>query len=67
MSGFEIFRDLSGQFRWRLYDDKHVALAASARGYANRIECEHAIEFVRQVAPTAPAADAAREFKRSND
>ena len=60
MVEFELHRDLTGQFRWRLYSGDDV-VACSGRGFANRIECELAIEKLRQIVVEAPVAKAPQQ------
>lgn len=51
---FEIYRDNSGEFRWRLRRRDGVIAADGARGYASRQDCEEDLRWVRQNAANAP-------------
>lgn len=66
MVEFEVHRDLTGQFRWRLYAGDDV-VACSGHGFANRIECELAIEKLRQLVAGASVASRAREATEAGD
>lgn len=43
---FQLYRDTSGYWRWRLRAANHEPLA-SGEGYVNRSDCLHAIELVK--------------------
>ena len=47
---FELYRDASGEWRWRLRVPNGNVIADSAEGYARREDCEHGIALVRQSA-----------------
>jgi uncharacterized protein len=47
---FEIFRDGSGQWRWRLRTRNGNVIADSAESYVHRSDCEHGIALVKQSA-----------------
>jgi len=66
MVKFEVHRDLTGQFRWRLYAGNEV-VACSGHGFANRIECELAIEKLRQLVAEASVASYPQEASESGD
>lgn len=39
-TGFSIYKDKRGKFRWRVVDpDNHKILGSSSQGYFNRHEC----------------------------
>ncbi len=44
---FELYRDSSGEWRWRLRVDNGNVIADSGEGYARREDCEHGIALVR--------------------
>lgn len=44
---FQVFPDVSGQWRWRLRAANHVIIAVSGEGYINRNDCLHAIDLVK--------------------
>ncbi|GBU18102.1 MULTISPECIES: DUF1508 domain-containing protein [Methylobacterium] len=53
---FELYRDASGHWRWRLRVQNGNVVADSAEGYANRADCEHGIALVKRSAD-APVVD----------
>lgn len=53
---FELYRDSSGHWRWRLRVQNGNVVADSAEGYVRREDCEHGIALVRQSAD-APTVD----------
>lgn len=44
---FELYRDASGHWRWRLRVQNGNIVADSAEGYARREDCEHGITLVK--------------------
>ncbi len=50
---FQIFKDQSGEYRWRLRADNNEIIADSAEGYVKKSDCEHGVELVKQKAPEA--------------
>lgn len=44
---FELYREASGQWRWRLRHQNGQVIADSAEGYARREDCEHGIALVK--------------------
>lgn len=57
MGEFEIYRDDGGEYRWRLQADDNRIIAGSAEGYFSKSDCEHGIDLVKQLAPSAPIND----------
>ncbi|MCA9732664.1 DUF1508 domain-containing protein [candidate division KSB1 bacterium] len=53
MLKFEIFKDVSNQYRWRLRANNYKIIATSGEGYHNRSDCEYAINLVKQNAASA--------------
>jgi uncharacterized protein YegP (UPF0339 family) len=49
---FEIYRDGSGEYRWRLRADNNEVLAS-------RDDCEHAVELIEEQALQVQITDAA--------
>lgn len=47
---FEMYRDSTGEWRWRLRARNGEVVADSGEGYKRREDCEHGIELVRQSA-----------------
>jgi uncharacterized protein len=55
---FEIYRDGSGEYRWRFRADNNEVVA-SGEGYSSRDDCEHAVQVIKDQAPKAEVTDAA--------
>lgn len=53
---FEIFKDASGQFRWRLRAPNGEPIAAS-EAYTSKDACEDGIKSVQKYAPIAKIHD----------
>jgi Uncharacterized conserved protein len=52
-AAFEIYRDESGGFRWRLQTEEGGVLANSGSTYPSRAACRRAIDRVRDLSPEA--------------
>lgn len=50
---FELYRDASGEWRWRLRTTNGDVIADSAEGYSRRTDCEHGIALVKGSAEAA--------------
>lgn len=50
---FELYRDASGGWRWRLRVQNGNVIADSGEGYARREDCEHGIALVKESAAAA--------------
>lgn len=48
---FELYKDVSDEYRWRLRADNYKIIATSGEGYINKSDCEHGIELVKRQAP----------------
>jgi len=58
---FEIYSDLRGEYRWRLWlGDGTDKIADSAASYTNRNECEQAIGLVQSTNQLTPVEDKTR-------
>jgi uncharacterized protein YegP (UPF0339 family) len=53
MSAFFIYRDDSGEYRWRLRDDNHEIIAVSGEGYVTEYGAERALDNVKAEVPKA--------------
>jgi uncharacterized protein YegP (UPF0339 family) len=53
---FELYKDHTGDWRWRLRAQNGNVVADSAEGYRNRADCERGIALVRDSA-AAPVVD----------
>ena len=57
MAQFEIYRDNSDKYRWRLRADNGNIVADSGQGYSRRADCENGIEHVKDQAAGADIVD----------
>ncbi len=57
MAKFQIFTDRAGEYRWRLRTDNNEIIADSAEGYKAKSDCEHGVDLVKKLAPTAEVQD----------
>ncbi len=57
MAKFQIFTDRAGEFRWRLRANNNEIIADSAEGYKRKADCEHGVDLVKQLSPTAEVQD----------
>jgi uncharacterized protein YegP (UPF0339 family) len=57
MATFEIFKDKSGEFRWRLKASNGKIIADSGEGYAAKEDCQHGIDLVKKDAAAAKVKD----------
>ncbi len=57
MAKFQIFSDRAGEYRWRLRANNNEIIADSSEGYIAKSDCEHGIDLVKQLAPTAEVQD----------
>ena len=53
---FEVYPDVSGQWRWRLWSANNRIIATSGEGYINKSDCLSAIALVKQ-AHNAPVIE----------
>ena len=44
---FQIYRDVSNEWRWRLRAANHHTIAVSSEGYSNKSDCIHSIDLVK--------------------
>jgi uncharacterized protein len=54
---FRVFRDVRGEYRWRLRAANNEIIADSAEGYTTKTKCLEGIAFVKRDAPDAPVYD----------
>lgn len=57
MAQFELYKDASGEYRWRFRAYNYKIIATSSEGYINKSDFEHGIEIVKQQAPGAKIED----------
>ena len=58
---FEVYKDKSGGYRWRLRATNTQILAVAAQGYSDRRSCVSAIESVKRDVADAPVVDEPQE------
>jgi uncharacterized protein len=56
LADFEIYRDESGQYRWRFRADNNEVVAAG-EGYRSKDNCEHAVQLIKEQGPQAEVTD----------
>jgi uncharacterized protein YegP (UPF0339 family) len=56
-TGFEVYRDAAGEWRWRLVHENGNILATSGEGYASRQKARQGIDSVRENAADADIED----------
>ena len=54
VSYFYIYKDSSGEWRWRFVASNSKTIAISSEGYRNLTDCEHSIKLVQADARMAP-------------
>ena len=54
---FEIYKDKSGEFRWRLIHTNGQMIANSGEGYKVKVNAVGGINSVKENAPNAPIED----------
>jgi uncharacterized protein YegP (UPF0339 family) len=54
---FEVYKDRSGQYRWRLRSMNKQILATSGEGYKDKRDCLAAVESVKKAAAEAPVVE----------
>ncbi len=54
---FELYKDRSGEYRWRLQAGNNEIIADSGEGYSTKQGAEEGIADVKRIAPTAPIND----------
>lgn len=58
MAEFEIIKDTSGEFRWRLRaSGNNEVIADSGEGYEAKADCQKGIDLVKAQAATATVQD----------
>jgi len=54
---FEIYKDKTGEFRWRLTHTNGQIIANSGEGYRTKVNATGGIKSVKENAPDAPIID----------
>ena len=44
---YQMYRDNSSQYRWRLWSSNNRIVADSAESYHNKADCQHGINLVK--------------------
>ena len=57
MPQFQLYKDKSGEYRWRFLADNNRIIADSSEGYVNKADCRHGIELVKSQSPGAEIED----------
>jgi uncharacterized protein YegP (UPF0339 family) len=57
MAKFQLYKDQSGEYRWRLRADNNEIIANSSEGYVNKSGCERGIELVKLLAQNAEVVE----------
>jgi uncharacterized protein len=57
MATFEIYKDKSGQFRWRLKAANGKIIADCGEGYVAKADCQHGIDLIKSDAASAEVKD----------
>lgn len=53
----ETYQDVRKEYRWRLVASNGQTVAASSQGYANKSDCEHALEVIKTSAKLAKVVE----------
>jgi len=54
---FEVYKDKSGEFRWRLRMQNSKVIASSGQGYKEKDSCLKGIESLKRVVADAPVKE----------
>jgi uncharacterized protein len=54
---FELYKDKSGDYRFRLRDDEGTLLAISGKGYQEKADCQKVIQTIQREAARAKIDD----------
>ncbi|MEZ4521921.1 MAG: YegP family protein [Thermomicrobiales bacterium] len=54
---FEVYRDASGEYRWRLKASNGQVIATGGEGYTTKTACMNGIDSVKNNAPAAEIDD----------
>jgi uncharacterized protein len=54
---FEVYKDKSGEYRWRLVHTNGQVIANSGEGYTSKVNATNGIKSVKENAPAAPIED----------
>ena len=54
---FQIYKDVIGQYRWRLRAGNHKIIAVCSEGYYNKSDCQRGIAIVLHSSSYTPIED----------
>ena len=57
MADFQLYKDKSGEFRWRFVSTNGRIICASSQGYARKAGAVRSIEIIKEEGPEAPVED----------
>ena len=57
---YTIFKDQTGEYRWRLCAQNYIVIAISGKGYKNHKDCSGSIDLVKE-SSSAPVIDTTSE------
>jgi uncharacterized protein YegP (UPF0339 family) len=57
MTTFQVYKDIQGEYRWRLRAGNNRIIADSGEGYRSKADCLHGIELVKRDGPDAPVQE----------
>lgn len=57
MAKFTLYRDKSGEYRWRFVATNGQIIATASEGYARKADCMHGIELIKSLSPDAPVVE----------
>ncbi len=53
MAKFELYKDNTGEYRWRFISSNGRIIADSGQGYKNKSDCQNGIDLIKGEAPAA--------------
>ena len=57
MAEFQLYKDKSGEFRWRFVSTNGRVISASSEGYTRKPGAVRSIEIMKEEGPEAPVDD----------
>ena len=57
MAEFQLYKDKSGEFRWRFVSTNGRIISAASEGYAQKAGAVRGIEIMKEEGPEAPVED----------
>ncbi len=53
MARFVLFKDDTGEYRWRFVSSNGRTIADSGESYKNKADCQNGIDLIKEEAPAA--------------